>query len=109
MKILSILKDYDEQSDLRIADIFHDVAKGQVLETFIDYTKKLFVNRSKLSHDVMLSALQTRIAHACEIHADSIHEIEQKDKINLRLSLIWLLPELMLRPIYRAFMLAKVE
>ena len=38
----SIWRDFDEENEFRIADIFHDVAKGQVLETFVDYAKSLF-------------------------------------------------------------------
>ena len=79
------LKEYDEHNDLRIAEVFHDVAKGQVLETFVDYTKKLShgiqleKGNSKLSHDIFRNALQVKIAKACEAHSERFQNLESKN------------------------------
>ena len=49
---MHIWRDFDEENEFRIADIFHDVAKGQVLETFVDYAKSLFEEEDALINEI---------------------------------------------------------
>ena len=52
----------NEESDIRIADIFHDVARGQHLTVFRDYTRRLFPKGPfpELDHHKMFDLLQER-------------------------------------------------
>jgi len=108
------LKEYDEHNDLRIAEVFHDVAKGQVLETFVDYTKKLteaieIPQDNRISHDILRNALQNKIGKAFEALSIGQEPVGNPVGIgaNLNVTFTWLLPELLIRPIHRAFMIAK--
>ena len=51
-----------EESDIRIADIFHDVARGQHLTVFRDYTRRLFPKGPfrELDHHKMFNLLQVQ-------------------------------------------------
>ena len=92
----------NENNDIRIADIFHDVARGQHLTVFFDYTRRLFPHGPfpELDHVKMFDALQDKVARSIDHHHH--HQVITDRQ---KLCLMWLLPELLIRPIYRAFTL----
>lgn len=95
----------NEENEPRIARIFHDVAKGQVLESFIDYTKKFGHGEFReLSFENFFELIQSRLAQPVEKYRK---EIESKCGRQFCDEIIWLLPELLIRPISRAFTLVQ--
>jgi len=97
-----------------IAEIFHDVAKGQVLDTFIEYAKLIVrdpLGNQQHSHSRTVAEVYDSIkkkieAKVNECTFDIVKNMDAEAKnefMEIRGQVIWLLPELLLRPIYRAF------
>ena len=102
--------DGKEDQNGSIAEIFHDVAKGQVLDTFIEYVKQILgreTNGPSPSVSEVYDIIHRKIeAKVKECSSDIINRLDEDGKTKfyeIRDQVIWLLPELLLRPIYRAF------
>lgn len=102
----------NEDQSGSIAEIFHDVAKGQVLDTFIEYAKLIVretMDNAKHSptvaevYDSIKRKIEAKV-NECTFEIIKNMDAEAKSEFcEIRGQVIWLLPELLLRPIYRAF------
>ena len=60
----------NEESEQRIASIFHDVAKSQELESFIDYSRRCTkdITTDQKTHEAIFEFLHTQLQIAVEKH-----------------------------------------
>ena len=107
-----------EENEPRIARIFHDVAKGQVLESFVNYAHQLLgrehqaelPKHTKLTYDNLFQLIQSLLIKPVEMHRTAIEKntaIFGKEGRSFCDELVWLLPELLVRPISRSFTLVQ--